>query len=64
MHGGSDLLWRLLIDGEEHLVASVIFHCQTFTSQDQLPSGEIKYHLSCTAKKLIWTEDRKGVEVF
>jgi len=42
--------WRVLIDGAEHLAHHVRIEVPTQTSEDTLPSGELKWHLSCTGR--------------
>jgi hypothetical protein len=42
-----DLKWRIVVDGEEFLAKSLLIKTPCFTSEDLLPTGELKYHLSC-----------------
>lgn len=44
---GSLPAWRLLIDGVEHLAESVEIQVPCRTTQDLLPSGIVKWHVSC-----------------
>lgn len=49
-------VWRLIIDGEEHLAANVIINCNSWTSQDVIPTGETKWHISCNPTSIVKTE--------
>ncbi len=42
--------WRVLIDGDERLAKSVRILVPCESSEDLLPSGEIKHHLTCVGK--------------
>jgi len=42
-----DFKWRILIGGEEQLAKSILILAPCFTTEDLLPTGELKYHLSC-----------------
>jgi hypothetical protein len=42
--------WRVLIEGEEHLAEKVEIMVPTWTSEDTLPDGRKKWHLSCEGK--------------
>lgn len=63
-HKGTDLLWCLIIDGVEYLCASVQINCMCWTSQDAFPTGEVKFHLTCTATEIVWSDDKKFAEIF
>ncbi len=39
--------WRVLIDGVEYLADQVFVNVPLQTSEDILPSGEKKWHVSC-----------------
>jgi hypothetical protein len=39
--------WRVLIDGIEHLASSVRVEVPMQTTEDLLPTGQRKWHLSC-----------------
>ena len=39
--------WRVLVDGVEFLAESVRCEVPTWTTQDTLPTGQKKWHLSC-----------------
>jgi hypothetical protein len=38
--------WRVLVDGVEHLAENVRIEAPTWTSEDILPTGQKKWHLS------------------
>lgn len=38
--------WRVLVDGVERLAESVRMDTEMWTSEDVLPSGETKWHLT------------------
>ncbi len=42
--------WRVLIDGVEHLARDVRVEVPMWTSEDILPSGQRKWHLSCVGE--------------
>jgi hypothetical protein len=48
------LFWRALIDGEEHLADHVELKVPSYTSQDTLPDGRIKWHISADYTELVW----------
>ena len=52
---GSDLNWRVLIDGVEHLASFVRLHLPTYTS-NELIDGVVKWHISCDANRIEWNE--------
>ena len=56
-----NLVWRVLIDNEEHLAEHIEIKVPVYTSKDILPDGKIKYHISCTCSELIWNEKRELV---
>lgn len=62
-HGGTDLVWRLFVDGKENLCSSVHINCPTWTSQE-IVEGQAKFNITCTAKNVIFSEDRKTAEIF
>lgn len=39
--------WRVLIDGQEHLARNVRVEVPMWTTEDVLPTGQRKWHLSC-----------------
>lgn len=38
--------WRVLLNGEEFLAESVDIHTPSYTSEDLLPNGILKWHIS------------------
>jgi hypothetical protein len=44
---GSLPAWRVLVDGVEHLATNVRVEVPMWTSEDILPTGQRKWHLSC-----------------
>ena len=52
--GDSPLKWRVLDEqGKEFLADRVVIRCLSETTEDVLPSGEIKHHVTCYGR-LIW----------
>lgn len=43
-----DLKWRVLIDDTEYLASSIFIEVPSYTSQDVLPTGELKWHITCS----------------
>ncbi len=39
--------WRVMVDGVEHLAHHVRVEVPMHTTEDRLPSGKLKWHLSC-----------------
>lgn len=39
--------WRVLVNGEERLAESVEIQVPCITTKDHLPTGQIKWHISC-----------------
>jgi hypothetical protein len=54
--------WRVLVDGVEHLAASVRFEVPTWTTEDLLPSGQKKWHISC-AGEVFWDDSRQSCTI-
>jgi hypothetical protein len=52
---GSDLNWRVLIDGIEHLATNVKLSIPTHTS-NELIDGVEKWHIVCEANSIIWNK--------
>jgi len=50
----SDLCWRLLIDGVEHLVSHVEMQVPVYTSKDLIPGVGEKWHISAQAREVIF----------
>jgi hypothetical protein len=42
--------WRVVIDGVEHLAHHVRIEVPMETSEDTLPTGQLKWHLSCKGR--------------
>jgi hypothetical protein len=51
--------WRVLVDGVEHLADSVRIEVPTRTTEDILPTGQKKWHISCEGE-LHW-DSREAV---
>lgn len=49
----SQFEWRLLIDGEEHLVNKIRCEVPTYTSETFIEGHGMKWHLSCKANEVI-----------
>jgi hypothetical protein len=48
--------WRVLIDGVEHLATGVRIEAPIWTSEDILPTGQRKWHISSEGT-VHWNED-------
>lgn len=48
------LFWRAIINGEEHLADNIEIKVPAHTSQDILPDGRVKWHISADYSELIW----------
>lgn len=60
-HKGSNLKWRVLIDGEEYLAKSITINCPTTTSEDWITVNDfpcLKYHISCKSEKWEFNEEK------
>lgn len=53
--------WRVLVDGVEHLAKNVRVEVPMWTTEDILPTGQRKWHLSCEGE-LHWVENLPGGE--
>lgn len=51
--------WRVLVDGQEHLAENVRVEVPMWTSEDLLPTGQKKWHLSCEGE--VHWEDRSCI---
>lgn len=51
--GESPLKWRVIINGVEHLAENVEIMGGVHTSCDEV-NGQVKYHISCIARKVVW----------
>lgn len=52
-HNGS-LHWRIIIDEKEYLADHVTINVPAFDTEDVLPDGTKKYHISCYYNQLEW----------
>ena len=52
------LLWRVLIDGAEHLASHVTINVPTCTTTDHIQGIGIKHHISCETDKLLWENNK------
>ena len=57
-----DFKWRILVDGEEQLAKSLHILAPCYTTEDRLPTGELKYHLSCRGV-LAWNDGHATINV-
>lgn len=54
----TDQYWRVLVNGEERTARSVAINVPTFTTQDNLPNGKVKFHITCFDPKVVtWKGD-------
>jgi len=56
LEGNPDLKWRVLINNKEVLARNVHIEVPSFTSEDTIEGGEIKWHISCEGQ-VHWQED-------
>lgn len=47
---GQAFKWRVLVDGSEVLAKSVQLNVPSWTTEDVLPNGARKWHISCEGK--------------
>ncbi|EIJ41189.1 hypothetical protein BegalDRAFT_0267 [Beggiatoa alba B18LD] len=40
-------VWRIIVDGKEHLATDVLCLVPTFGTKDEIAEGVYKWHLSC-----------------
>lgn len=51
----TDQHWRLLIDGVERTARSCAINVPTFTTQDDMGNGKVKFHITCfNPKEVVW----------
>lgn len=53
----TDLYWRVLIGGvnaEEMTARNVYINVRSFTSENKLPDGRTKHHITCFANSYEW----------
>ena len=48
------LFWRAIIDGKEHLADNIELKVPSYTSEDTLPDGRKKWHISADYNELVW----------
>ncbi len=61
-HNGSELKWRAIIDGDEHLVKNILINCPCKTTEDSVLVKDllvIKHHITCESKD--WNLDENNV---
>lgn len=61
-HNGSELKWRVIIDGEEQLVKNIIINCPCKTTEDSVLVKDllvIKYHITCESDN--WQLDDNNI---
>ena len=56
------LFWRVVVDGVEHLADSVTLYQPSSTSEDTLPDGKKKFHITCWYNRLTWNGTNLIVE--
>ena len=56
------LFWRVVVDNEEILADTITINVPTYTTQDTLPDGRIKFHISCKYDELIWDGENLTVK--
>ncbi len=49
------LPWRVILNGEERLAEAVEINVPSYTTQDTLSDGKIKWHVTCVGK-CIWQD--------
>jgi len=54
---GGEYKWRVLIDGHEHLAKSVVIEVPCRTTEDILPDGRRKWHVTAEAGRVL---DQQG----
>ncbi|HZU54091.1 MAG TPA: hypothetical protein VFF77_09375 [Holophagaceae bacterium] len=50
--------WRVMVDGVEHLAHHVRIEVPMRTTEDRLPTGKLKWHLSCEGR-VSWEADSR-----
>ena len=53
LEGDPRMKWRLLIDGKEFLAQDIKINVPSFTTEDIIETGEMKWHLSCVGE-VVW----------
>lgn len=52
--GESNLYWRVVINGVQHLASNVFFNLPTITTRDYFENIGFKHSISCETENLIW----------
>lgn len=55
------LYWRVIINGEEHLVSDIKINVPTYTTKDYIENVGMKHHITCESDNIIWNEENKSV---
>lgn len=50
---GGEFKWRVLVDGREQLAKTVVFEVPCHTTEDVLPDGRRKWHLTAEAARVV-----------
>jgi len=61
-HNGSELKWRVIIDGEERLAKNILINCPCKTTEDSVLVKDllvIKHHITCESDD--WNFDENNV---
>lgn len=62
-HNGSKLKWRVILPGwEEILVEKVIIKTDSYTTEDILPDGRVKNHITVEYSSIIRNENYLVIE--
>lgn len=56
------MVWRVLIDGKEHLASNVNIITPSYTTKDTLEDGRVKWHISAKYDELVWNGDKLTVK--
>lgn len=56
--GASNLKWRILIDGIEHLASDIEVLVPSTTTKDIIEGVGEKYHITCRPDKIVWDGDK------
>ena len=54
--------WKIRVDGIEHLAEDVKIEVPAWTTEDVLPDGELKWHMSCEGVA-VWNESHTACVV-
>lgn len=53
--------WRIVVDGQESLAKNVAIKVPSCSTEDLLPSGIMKYHISCEGN-VVWSDGNAIIE--